>query len=171
MPTSPISKAPLPPAPTLYAIIAMKLLKGLFFAVLALIIYAHSDNDVSQEFRDVLAKLRLNPDTKFWANILAQVDGLTQARIVHFAIATLIYSLFAAVEGVGLIFRLPWAGWLSIGESAFFIPIEIYELGRRFTWLVFVILILNTFMVSYLYANRERLFRHHKRPQTPDGAT
>ncbi len=153
----------LAPAPTLYAIIAVKLFKGLFFAVLALIIYAHSDNDVSQEFRDTLSWLRLNPEGKFWANLITQVDGLTQAKIVHFAVATLIYSLFAAVEGVGLIFRLSWAGWLSIGESAFFIPIEIYELSRKFSWFVFVILILNTFMVSYLYANRERLFRHHAR--------
>jgi uncharacterized membrane protein (DUF2068 family) len=169
MPTSLQSKPPLPPAPTLYAIIAMKLFKGLFFAILALIIYTHSDNDVSHEFRDLLGWLKLNPEGKFWANLLAQADGLTQAKIVHFAIATMIYSLFAVVEGVGLIFRLPWAGWLSIGESAFFIPIEVYELGRRFTWFVFVILILNTFMLSYLYANRERLFRHHGQPPSPGG--
>ena len=158
MPNSPQSKPVLPPAPTLYAIIAVKLFKGLFFAVLALIIYAHSDNDVSQEFRDTLSWLRLNPEGKFWANLVAQVDGLTQARLVHFAVATLIYSLFAMVEGVGLIFRFSWAGWLSIGESAFFIPIEIFELNRNFTSFVFVILILNIFMVWYLYQNRERLF-------------
>lgn len=161
MPNSPQNQPALPPAPTLYAIIAVKLFKGLFFAVLALIIYAHSDNDVSQEFKDILSWLRLNPEGKFWANLIAQLDGLTQARIVHFAVATLIYSLFAVVEGVGLIFRFSWAGWLSIGESAFFIPIEVYELGRRFTWFVFIILILNTFMVTYLYYYRDRLFRHH----------
>jgi uncharacterized membrane protein (DUF2068 family) len=162
MPNSAQNKPALPPAPTLYAIIAVKLFKGLFFAVLALIIYAHSDNDVSQEFRDTLSWLRLNPEGKFWANLVAQVDGLTQARLVHFAVATLIYSMFAMVEGVGLIFRFSWAGWLSIGESAFFIPIEVYELGRRFTWFVFIILILNTFMVTYLYYYRDRLFRHHQ---------
>ena len=38
------------------------------------------------------------------------------------ATGTFLYSLFALVEGVGLIFRMPWAGWLAIGESAFFIP-------------------------------------------------
>lgn len=165
MSTSPQEKPVLPLAPTLYAIIVMKLLKGLFFVVLAFVIYAHSDNDVSQEFRDTLSWLRLNPEGKFWANLVAQVDGLTQARLVHFAVATLIYSMFAMVEGVGLIFRLSWAGWLSIGESAFFIPIEVYELGRKFTWFVFVILILNTFMVTYLYYYRDRLFRHHHHPR------
>ena len=161
MPNSPQSKPVLPPAPTLYAIIAVKLFKGLFFAVLALIIYAHSDNDVSQEFRDTLSWLRLNPEGKFWANLVAQVDGLTQARLVHFAVATLIYSLFAMVEGVGLIFRFSWAGWLSIGESAFFIPIEVFEMLHNANWLVFTIMVLNIFMVWYLFQNRDRLFSHH----------
>ena len=163
MSTSLQEKPILPPAPTLYAIIALKLFKGLFFAVLALIIYGHSDRDVAHEFSNLLEWLKLNPEGKFWANLIAQLDGLTQARIVHLAIATLIYSFFAVVEGVGLIFRFSWAGWLSIGESAFFIPIEVYELGRKFTWFVFVILILNTFMVTYLYYYRDRLFRHHPR--------
>jgi uncharacterized membrane protein (DUF2068 family) len=158
---SPPDKAPLPPAPTLYAIIAVKLIKGLACVVLALIIYSHSDHDVRQEFSDLLDLLRLNPEGRFWANLLAQMDGLTQAKIIHIAIATFIYSLFDIVEGVGLMFRASWAGWLSIGASAFFIPIEIYELSRKFTPLVFFILILNMVVVSYLYYNRERLFRHH----------
>lgn len=163
MPNSAQNKVPLPPAPTLYAIIAMKLFKGLACVILALIIYLHSDHDVRQEFSDLIEFLRLNPEGRFWANLIAQADGLTQAKIIHIAAATFIYSLFDIVEGIGLIFRASWAGWLSIGASAFFIPIEIYELSRKFTLFVFIILVLNTFMVSYLYYNRERLFRHHSR--------
>ena len=50
---------------------------------------------------------------------------------------------------------------LAIGESAFFIPIEVFELVHRPSWMVASILALNIFMVWYLFANRERLFRHH----------
>ncbi len=78
MPNSPSNKVVLPRAPTLYAIIAMKILKGLIFAVLALIVYMHSDNDTRQEVTNLLQWLRLNPEGKFWANILSQVDNLTQ---------------------------------------------------------------------------------------------
>jgi uncharacterized membrane protein (DUF2068 family) len=163
MPNPPSNKLVLAPAPapTLYAIIAMKILKGLTFAILALIVYAHSDHDVTQEARDLLQWLRLNPEGKFWANLLVQTGNLTEPRMVHIAYGTLIYSMFALVEGVGLMFRLKWAGWLSIGESAFFIPIEVYELSRRFTWFVFIIMVLNTFMLWYLYQYRDRLFRQH----------
>ena len=38
-------------------------------------------------------------------------------------------ACFSLVEGFGLIFRVPWAGWLAIGESAFFIPIEVRRTG------------------------------------------
>jgi uncharacterized membrane protein (DUF2068 family) len=71
------------------------------------------------------------------------------------------------VEGVGLMFRVPWAGWLSIGESAFFIPIEVFELLHRFTWVVFAIMIFNILIVWYLFQNRARLFKHHHEPQIP----
>jgi uncharacterized membrane protein (DUF2068 family) len=62
---------------------------------------------------------------------------------------------------VGLIFRASWAGWLAIGDSAFFIPIECYELEHHFSWVVLVILGLNILIVWYLLRNRERLFKHH----------
>jgi|SRR5579863_5373032 len=148
-------------APTLYAIIALKLLKGLIFVALAMVIYTHSDNDLPKEYQNMLETLRLNPEREFWSKLALKVDTLTEAKMRHAAVGTLIYSMFALVEGVGLMFRIPWAGWLSIGESAFFIPIEVYELNRQFTWFVFVVLLLNIFMVWYLYQNRERLFRGH----------
>ena len=154
-------------APTLYVIIGLKLLKGLFLVGLAYMAYALSDNDLPADYQSLLHWMnhwmKLNPERKFWTDIATQVDNLTEARMVHVAIGTFIYSMFALVEGVGLMFRISWAGWLSIGESAFFIPIEIWELVHvKFTWLVFGILIVNIFMVWYLFQNRERLFRHHR---------
>ena len=157
-------------APTLYAIIAIKLLKGLLFVTLAIVAYTLSDNDLPAEYRHLLQHLRVNPERRFWADLAVQVGQLTERRVLWTAAGTLIYSLFSLVEGVGLIFRVSWAGWLAIGESAFFIPIEIYELvhqvnpdrprpGHEVT--VLVILALNILIVWYLFQNRHRLFRHH----------
>ena len=157
-------------APTLYAIIAIKLLKGLLFVTLAIVAYTLSDNDLPAEYRDLLHHLRLNPERKFWADLAVQVGQLTEAKVLWTAAGTLVYSLFSLVEGVGLMFRVSWAGWMAIGESAFFIPIEIYELVRRTNpdrprpgheVTVLVILALNIVIVWYLFQNRHRLFRHH----------
>jgi len=153
-------------APTLYAIIAIKLLKGLLFVGLAVIAYTLSDNDLPADYRHLLHLLRVNPERKFFADLALQIGRLTEASVLWAAAGTLVYSLFSLVEGVGLIFRVPWACWLSIGESAFFIPIEVYELvhranRERFPWVVFAILVINVVIVWYLLQNRHRLFRHH----------
>jgi uncharacterized membrane protein (DUF2068 family) len=149
-------------APTLYAIIAIKLLKGLLFVTLAIVIYTLSDNDLPADYRNLLQQLRFNPERKFWADLAVQIGQLTEG--------TLVYSLFSLVEGIGLMFRISWAGWMAIGESAFFIPIEIYELVHRtvpqrsrpgHTATVLVILAINIVIVWYLLQNRHRLFRHH----------
>lgn len=148
-------------APTLYFIIATKLLKFALFAALAITAYTLSDNDLPAEYQGLLRHLKLNPERKFWAQLAVQVGLLTEAKVVWVAAGTLFYSLFSLVEGVGLMFRVSWAGWMAIGESAFFIPIEVHELVRKFTWPVFIILALNIFIVWYLFQNRQRLFRHH----------
>jgi uncharacterized membrane protein (DUF2068 family) len=148
-------------APTLYIIIGIKLLKGALFVALAIAMYSLSDNDLPHELKKALHFMRLNPERRFWANLAVQVGHLTQARVLWAAAGTLFYSLFSLVEGVGLIFRVPWAGWLAIGESAFFIPIEIFELVHSPSAPVLVVLGLNVLIVWYLFQNRHRLFRHH----------
>ncbi len=147
-----------PRAPALYSIIIIKLVKGLIFVTVAMIAYCLSDNDLPAEYRHFLHLLHLNPEKQFFAYLAEQVGKLTQANVLWVAAGTLVYSLFSLVEGVGLIFRVSWASWLAIGESAFFIPIEIHDLSRRFTWVVFIILILNLYIFWYLLLNRKRLF-------------
>jgi uncharacterized membrane protein (DUF2068 family) len=156
-------------APTLYAIIAIKLLKGLLFVSVALVAYTLSDNNLPDEYKNLLHHLRLNPERKFWADLAGRIGQLTESTMLRAALGTLIYSMFSLVEGVGLIFRVSWCGWLAIGESAFFIPIEIYELVHRspdpahhgHPVVLLGILALNIFIVWYLFLNRHRLFRHH----------
>ncbi|HEX4646065.1 MAG TPA: DUF2127 domain-containing protein [Verrucomicrobiae bacterium] len=163
MSNDPKDKKGLKRAPTLYAIITFKILKGLLFVALASTAYVLSDNDLPAEFQSLLHFLRVNPEKKFWSDLAVGVGNLTEAKVLWVALGTLIYSLFSLVEGVGLMFRISWAGWLTIGESAFFIPIEVYELIHKFTRPVFFILIANIFIVWYLFQNRERLWHHRQK--------
>ena len=150
-------------APTLYAIIAIKLLKGALFMTLAIVAYTLSDNDLPAEYRNLLHHLRVNPERKFWADFAVRIGQISEPTMVKAAVGTLVYSLFSLVEGAGMIFRVSWAGWMAIGESAFFIPIEVYELTRpgKFTWFLVGVLVINIIIVIYLFRNRHRLFRHH----------
>ena len=151
------------PAPTYYGIIGFKLLKGTAFLVVAWMMWALSDNDLPAEVQNLMHMLRVHPANKFFTHLAEQVGHLTEANVLWAAAGTLVYSLFSLVEGIGLMFRVPWAGWLAIGESAFFVPIEIFDLLHRFRIAVLVVLILNIFIVWYLLQNRQRLFRNHRR--------
>jgi len=148
-------------APTLYIIIGGKLLKGALLLLLALGVYNLSESNLPDQFLRLLEWLRIDPEKKFFSDLMRRIAAITPANVIWLASGTLLYSLFSLVEGIGLFFRWRWAGYLAIGESAFFVPIEIFELMKSFSITVFVIMILNILMVWYLFQNRARLFRHH----------
>ncbi len=150
-------------APTLYFIIFIKLTKGLLLLLLAVGVYSLSDDNLPQEFRQTLLFFHLDPEKKFFTDLGHKVAQITPANIILVARGTGLYSLFSLVEGIGLIFRVPWAGWMAIGESMFFIPLEVHELMLGFSVSMLVILGLNVLIVWYLLQNRRRLFRHHHR--------
>lgn len=160
-------------APTLYLIIADKLFKGLLCLLLAFGVYKMAGIDLSDLFDRFV--LRLDPESRFLTHIGDLIDQITPANMRMVATGSFLYSVLSLVEGIGLIFRAPWANWLAIGESAFFIPIEIYELSRRpataHSWRAFLnhrelgllaVLACNVLIVWYLYANRKRLFSGHR---------
>jgi uncharacterized membrane protein (DUF2068 family) len=149
------------PAPTFYGIILFKIVKGCIFLTLAIMAYTLSDNDLPAEYQKVLHFFRVHPGNKFFQNVAIKVGELTETKMLWAAVGTLAYSMFALVEGIGMAFRVSWAGWLAIGESAFFVPIEIYALVEHPSIRLFVVLVINIIIVVYLFKNRQRLFRHH----------
>ena len=148
-------------APTLYFIIAGKLFKGSLALALAFEILRLIGRDLSDLFNRLVTWVHLDPENRFFSEIGDRLDQITPANERWVAVATFVYSLISFVEGIGLMFRVSWAGWLAIGESAFFIPIEVRELVRHPHWYVLGVLAFNVLIVWYLYANRTWLFRHH----------
>ncbi|HEX3857865.1 MAG TPA: DUF2127 domain-containing protein [Verrucomicrobiae bacterium] len=165
------------PAPTLWFIVAVKLLKGLALLAAAAGFFSLVGKDLSDTFDQFLRWVHLDPEHRFFSNIGDWLDTVTPANLRNLANVTLLYGLFLLVGGTGLALRAKWAIWLAIGESAFFIPIEIFELlRRRLPNLpeqprpelfhhpkigLLIVLALNILIVWYLLANRKRLFRHH----------
>jgi uncharacterized membrane protein (DUF2068 family) len=148
-------------APTLYVIIAIKLLKGLLLLLFGLGVLALVGQNLDQRFDELLRWIHLDPEKQFFATLGNRLQKITPASVRGVGIGTMLYSAFSFVEGVGLIFRVRWIGWVVIGESLFFIPIEVFDLLHGFSGVVGVILIINVGIVWYLLKNKERLFKHH----------
>jgi uncharacterized membrane protein (DUF2068 family) len=170
---SPIPKR----APTLYFIAAIKVIKGAMLLLLALSVFTLANKDLPDLFNQFLRWIHLDPERSFFAAISSWLDTVTPANVREVASGTFLYGLFLTVGGTGLAFRAKWAIWLAIGESAFFLPIEIFELIRHripetmnhprpelFSHPklgLLIVLALNVTIVWYLLKNRKRLFRHH----------
>jgi uncharacterized membrane protein (DUF2068 family) len=166
------AEEPLRRAPTLYAIIYFKIIKGFLFLALGVMIYFQATHNLPQEWEDFLKQpvvkhvfeaLHIHPEARFFQHIAEQIAGLTEPDIRFWAIGTMAFSLFPLVEGFGMLYRAAWAGWLAIGESAFFVPIEFYELAKKFSRYMLLVMVINILIVWYLYANRQTLFHHHHR--------
>jgi uncharacterized membrane protein (DUF2068 family) len=147
-------------APTLYAIIAIKLAKGLLLLLLAIGVYSTSDRNLPDDFQQLLYWLHLDPEKRLFTELAEKIATLTESKMVWFARGTFIYSLLMLAEGVGLMFRARWALWVVIVESAFFIPIEVIKLVHHPSWAMTALLALNILIVCYLYQNRPRILRN-----------
>jgi uncharacterized membrane protein (DUF2068 family) len=162
-------------APTLYFIIGVKFFKGVAALLLALGAYSLTDNNLPEDFRKLLEFLHLDPEKKFFLELADRVGEITPANLKWLAVGSIIYGLFMLLQAGGLIFRVSWIVWLVIGESAFFIPIEIFELVRRHVpnpenhphffihpkTGIAIVLAVNVAIVWYLFKNRARIIRHH----------
>jgi uncharacterized membrane protein (DUF2068 family) len=161
---------PLKVAPTLYVIIFFKLIKGFLFLAFGVVLYFQASNDLPKEWDSLLKqpfvehvfeRLKIHPESKFFLHIAEQIDTVTEHQVRMWAVGTMLFCLFPLLEGIGMLFRAGWAGWLTIGESAFFVPIEVYELAKKFSYIVLLIMMINIVIVWYLFANRQTLFHHH----------
>jgi uncharacterized membrane protein (DUF2068 family) len=163
-------------APTLYVIVAGKLAEGLLLLLASLSVYLLAQKNLPDLFDEFIRWIHLDPEGRFFNAISDRLDTVTPRNVHIVASWLFLYGMFKTVGGLGLAFRAPWAVWLAIGESAFFIPIEIFELIRRHTASgearmhtmfahpkagIAIVLALNVLIVWYLFQNRQRLFRHH----------
>jgi len=158
-----MSAKPNPPAKGaagLYTIIAIKLGKGVLLSAVALGIFSLAGHDLDKDFDEFLRWVKLDPEKQFFVELGERLEKITPTNLRWVASGTFLYGGMLFVESVGLMFRSWWAGWMAIGETAFFLPFEVYELLRRFSVTVLLIFFVNVAMVWYLVRNRPRLFHH-----------
>jgi uncharacterized membrane protein (DUF2068 family) len=98
----------------------------------------------------------MDPDNRYIHRILTKIFSVSPKQLKELSAGSFIYATLRLVEGVGLILRKRWAEYLVVIVTAIFIPLEIYELFRRFTVVRCVLLVANAGIVWYLAAGLRR---------------
>jgi len=101
----------------------------------------------------------LNPARHYPRIFIQAASHTNDSRLRFLAGLAFLYAVVRFIEAYGLWRMRVWAEWFAILAGSIYLPIEVYEIFRRATWMRALVLLTNLFIVAYL-ANVRRLSRH-----------
>ena len=108
------------------------------------------NGDIHAWAEDFVTRHGIDLANRFVHDALERLIGLGNDDLIKFSVVAFVYAGILLTEGIGLWLQKRWAEYLTAIGTALFIPIEIYEIYERFTWVRIAILALNVFVVWYL---------------------
>ena len=106
--------------------------------------------DVHAWAEDFITRHGIDIANRYVQSTLERLTGVGNRQLVELSIGATVYTGLLFTEGIGLWLQKRWAEYMTAGLTALFIPVEIYEIFERFTWVRVAILALNIFVVWYL---------------------
>jgi len=127
-----------------------KVVKALSLLVVAVGLLRLMHRDIEVTVTHWVEMLRIDPDNGHIHRALARVFRVTPNQLRELSAGTFLYAGLYFTEGLGLLARRHWAEYLTVISTALFIPLEIYEIYRNFTWVRVGLLAANAAIVWYL---------------------
>ncbi len=118
------------------------------FSAGALVVLIHQHIQISAE--QLVVHLHLNPAHHFPKKFIALAGTLTESRMRILLIFALLYSSIRILEAYGLWFAQRWAEWVALLSAGIYLPFELYELTKGFTWFKVILLSINIVVVLYM---------------------
>ncbi len=107
--------------------------------------------------RSLFRELGFNVDHSSLVGLARHALTLSGHTITLLAIGATAYAAIEVVEGVGLWQARRWGEYFAFVATSLGLPLEIYDLTRKVTWLALLLLAVNLALVLYL-AITKRLF-------------
>ncbi len=135
---------------TIHIISGWKVIKGLVMLAVGIKLLTLLDRDVAEWFGAFIARHNIDAENRYVLMIMEKLAGVDNNKLVLFSVGSFLYAALEFTEGIGLWFEKRWAEYLTTIATALLIPVEIYEIYARFTWVRVIILIGNLFVIWYL---------------------
>jgi uncharacterized membrane protein (DUF2068 family) len=113
--------------------------------------------DVADVLGHVARELRMNPEGHLVGFLLDKASLLDDHRLHQISLFLFCYAALGVIEGLGLMLEKVWAEYFTSFITASFLPLEIFELFHRVTWLRVGLLVVNLAVLAYLVSH---LIRH-----------
>ncbi len=107
--------------------------------------------------RGLFRQLGFNIDHSSLVGLARHALALSGHTVTLLAIGATAYAAIEVVEGIGLWQARRWGEYFAFVATSLGLPLEIYDLTRKVTWLALLLLAVNLLLVLYL-AITKRLF-------------
>lgn len=135
---------------TIHILAIIKFLKGFALLIVGIKLLTLLNKDVDQWFADFVARHSIDPENTIVHRIADKLAGVENKQLIMFSVGSFSYSALQLTEGIGLWLQKRWAEFLTVVATSLLIPVEIFEIYEKFTWIRVIVLIINLFIVWYL---------------------
>jgi uncharacterized membrane protein (DUF2068 family) len=137
--------------PRMLALIAaFKFVKSAALIVLSIVLFRLRDPSELARLAEWLGTFPVTTGHEFVGHAIRWMVGMDAHTIGLFAMVALTYAVLYGIEGVGLWHNTDWAKYLTVITTCLFIPLEIWEIARRFAPMKVLALVINIAIVIYL---------------------
>lgn len=127
-----------------------KLFKAMLLLAVAIGVLRLVNTGFGDEMAQLAGYLRYSPESNVLRWLLDKASLLSDKRLHQVAAAAGVYSVTEMVEAYGLVRRRLWGEYLTFVLTCAFLPVDVYELVLRFTWIKLGFTIVNILIVWYL---------------------
>jgi uncharacterized membrane protein (DUF2068 family) len=145
----------------------LKLVSGLLAVMVALGAGRFLHDGSYEHLERAVSHLGLDPHNVVIHTLISKITGIDRTHLRAVQAGTFCYALLHVIEAIGLFMGKDWAGYLVIVATSSLIPLELYELAKKFTALRVTFLILNIAIVIYLFMTLRTEHASQQRGATP----
>jgi uncharacterized membrane protein (DUF2068 family) len=124
--------------------------KGLLVFSLALLLSTFVHRDLPGIVAEFRTRWHFDPSGHIPELAKMLMHDLTGSRLHLLILLAAIYALMRFVEAYGLWFEKRWAEWFALVSGGVYLPVEIYELAKGFSWLKMGVFAINLVIVGYM---------------------
>ena len=107
-------------------------------------------HDVERTAEALIDRLHLDASRKFPHIFLQLAANANDAQLWALAALAASYAALRFAEAYGLWHSRRWGEWIAAVSGGIYVPVEIYELLHRVTWIRVTALFLNVAIVAYM---------------------
>ena len=128
--------------------------KGLLVLIAAAAAMKFLRPDAEAAVEHLVYHLHLDPAGRLPSAFLHAAARLTDTRVMLVAVGAVAYAALRFAEAWGLWRERRWGWILGIVSAGLYVPIEMVEIIRHFTWPRVAVLVLNVLIIAVLWFNR-----------------